>query len=851
MALRFLTGQETNGDLTVTGDVLLGGSAANPKTVTIQQIGVTASETTAIMHDGNGVLKTRTLGTGAFGPTPVGAYLPLIGGTLTGDTNLVGSTKKLILKSGAQLGFEDATPTGTIYLYNDGGATSKLNIGGTMWVEEVGKVFINASTSIPSRNENFQVTGQQIITNTGTNDATLYLGYNSSGSTTVQLGRGRTADGLSYIDLNGEVMAAGDYGFRIMRRAGVNAITDLIQVGTGSLIINALNGADTVFTNTNVGVGTVGGPDYKLEVNGTLGVNRTDGIIFTGSTANGNKITVDTSNDFIFSTSLVSAPYTVSEKIRIANNGAIGIGGANYGTSGQVLTSNGNAAPSWQAGGSGSGTVTGTGTTSNLTLWSDGPNGVLSDAPIKLGTGTDSLIMNALSLSLASGDYSIAMGQQSEASGDGSVAMGLNGTASGAYSLTTGNNTTASGSNSVAMGQGTLASSGISTAFGNGTTASGLTSTAMGSGTTASGHRSTATGKSTTASGEVSFSMGYGSIASGDGSFAGAGVQTSSDDGGEATGKNAFAFGYLAKATDDGAIAMGSQTQATATNSVALGNSATSSGVNSFAAGLSVTASGQTSTALGANTTASGNFSFACGDNTTASGINSFAAGKGNTASGAGSIVMGGVGTGVSTAAGEASAVLGGELNAADGTNSTILGGQKNIIDVNSQDSSIVGGEDNELEAGSTNSVVLGGIGLLGGGIHQTTCGVANVSKNNCKFIVGVGTYTSPTNITRENGLEVRDSGQIVLGKYTGTSFNPIATNSNNLLSVNSTGDVQQSRTLPRGIKVGPDPTSGTIAANAGAIRYREDGNNSYVDMIMKVSAFNYAWVNIVENNWT
>ena len=196
-----------------------------------------------------------------------GVYLPLAGGTLTGNTNLTGSTKKLILKSGAQLGFEDATPTGTIYLYNDGGAISKLNIGGAMWVEEAGKVFINASTSIPSRNENFQVTGQQIITNTGTNAATLYLGYNSSGSTTVQLGRGRTADGLSYIDLNGEVMAAGDYGFRIMRRAGVNAVTDLIQVGTGNLTINAQNGADTVFTNTNVGINTTS-PNQKLHVNG-------------------------------------------------------------------------------------------------------------------------------------------------------------------------------------------------------------------------------------------------------------------------------------------------------------------------------------------------------------------------------------------------------------------------------------------------------------------------------------------------------------------------------------------------------------------------------------------------------
>jgi hypothetical protein len=36
-----------------------------------------------------------------------------------------------------------------------------------------------------------------------------------------------------------------------------------------------------------------------------------------------------------------------TEKFRVASNGAIGIGGANYGTAGQVLMSNGSAAPSW------------------------------------------------------------------------------------------------------------------------------------------------------------------------------------------------------------------------------------------------------------------------------------------------------------------------------------------------------------------------------------------------------------------------------------------------------------------------------------------------------------------------
>ena len=44
-----------------------------------------------------------------------------------------------------------------------------------------------------------------------------------------------------------------------------------------------------------------------------------------------------------------------SERLRVGSSGEIGIGGANYGTAGQVLTSNGaSSAPTWQAGGGGS-----------------------------------------------------------------------------------------------------------------------------------------------------------------------------------------------------------------------------------------------------------------------------------------------------------------------------------------------------------------------------------------------------------------------------------------------------------------------------------------------------------------
>ena len=227
-----------------------------------------------------------------------------------------------------------------------------------------GKVYINARASIPNRPEEFQVTGTQIITDTGTSNPSLYIGYNSSGANTVQLGRGRTADGLSYIDFNGEVMAAGDFGFRIMRGAGVNATTDLIQVGTGSLIINAQNGADTIFTNTDVGIGTTS-PSAKLDIiNSGLGTmfrlsnteanattkygailgrhytnaeeNVTGMLITSNSSATGGTVSIgggisvaNAVNNVLFYTAANNTTLTGTERMRINQAGNVGIGAIN------------------------------------------------------------------------------------------------------------------------------------------------------------------------------------------------------------------------------------------------------------------------------------------------------------------------------------------------------------------------------------------------------------------------------------------------------------------------------------------------------------------------------------------
>lgn len=390
-----------------------------------------------------------------------------------------------------------------------------------------------------------------------------------------------------------------------------------------------------------------------------------------------------------------------------------------------------------------------------------------------------------------------------------------------ADSLEVGSTSQATGSTSLAAGNNALASGNYSLATGNGTEAIGVASTAMGQQTEASGGNSTAMGAGTTASGSGAFSIGYQSIAAGNNSFAGGGNSEAPIPGGHAIGDNSFAFGSNAIAGEvsgntSGDIAIGVACEADGGNSVALGNNTKARSSNSFAAGLGNLASGSSSTAFGAVTVASGNNSFACGDNTTASGDISFAAGKGNVASGSGSIVMGGIGTGISTAAGTASSVFGGLQNTANGTNSTIVGGQKNTIDVNSSDSGIIGGEDNEMTAGSTNSILLGGIGLRGGGINQTVVGVANVSRNDAKFIVGVGQYTNPTTITRENGFVVKDDGQIVLDKYATSAFQ-----ANNytlpVLNVDGAGKINKGNLVDMLPNIPPEMTNDTFTFQSGS----------------------------------
>ena len=117
------------------------------------------------------------------------------------------------------------------------------------------------------------------------------------------------------------------------------------------------------------------------------------------------------------------------ERFRIGSSGQIGFGGANYGTPGQVLTSNGaNSAPTWQTvsggGGSGGGNVA----VGSIMIWSGATNQIPTGWQLCDGTNGSPDLRDKFVIG-AGNNYNVDdTGGSTTSTGSGAVSFGANGT---------------------------------------------------------------------------------------------------------------------------------------------------------------------------------------------------------------------------------------------------------------------------------------------------------------------------------------------------------------------------------------------------------------------------------------
>jgi hypothetical protein len=98
----------------------------------------------------------------------------------------------------------------------------------------------------------------------------LHPSQPSTGNVRVELGSGRTGDGIAYIDLLGDTTYT-DYGTRILRNATANGTTDLRHRGTGGLQIIAQEAAPIQFYTTDT-------ERMRITSGGTFVVGTTAGL---------------------------------------------------------------------------------------------------------------------------------------------------------------------------------------------------------------------------------------------------------------------------------------------------------------------------------------------------------------------------------------------------------------------------------------------------------------------------------------------------------------------------------------------------------------------------------------------
>lgn len=238
----------------------------------------------------------------------------------------------------------------------------------------------------------------------------LYLADTTAGqSATIQVANAASGAG------NALTVQAGNTN-------GANSAGGLLTLKGGNANGTAIGGGVTITS----GAGNTAGGDITFQCGSganttTVGGNIKISAGVGGSLAAGGYIALSTATNT-----------TLTERLRVLNNGAWSVGstGTAYGTSGQVLTSNGNAAPTWAAI-----PATIASALANTTTIGDGTVNAVLQGPQGTGTSGNVVIKSGITSSGVGGIVQIYGMQSTAAAGQGgsiSLAGGAGGSTSGA-----------------------------------------------------------------------------------------------------------------------------------------------------------------------------------------------------------------------------------------------------------------------------------------------------------------------------------------------------------------------------------------------------------------------------------
>ena len=342
---------------------------------TITNISTQASELTALMINGSNVVGTRELGTGAFGPTPVGAYLPLAGGTMTGNLKL-NDNVQLQVGSSADLQILHASNS---FLTNNTGDLYLRNLA-------------------DDKDIIFQ-------SDDGSGGVTTYLTLDGSTTHAYFSNPGNVGIGTTSPDFKLDVLGSGNVarfgdGTRFFR-----VYTDSDEVSLladGSVPMKFYTGGAEkmrIASNGNVGIGTTS-PSYRLEVEGGNGIfvsEPTAGVVLSADPNSGIFVIGDTDElgDGVYATNTGTSNFDIYSgggiKFRMNAGGNVGIGttspGAKLNVAGDILINSGEYL-SW--GTVGSASIEGSTASNKLQFRTNSSDRMIIDSTGNVGIGTTS-----------------------------------------------------------------------------------------------------------------------------------------------------------------------------------------------------------------------------------------------------------------------------------------------------------------------------------------------------------------------------------------------------------------------------------------------------------------------------